>query len=157
MSAAGEKYVEAARQVLGSRRLPAHDRLWVEFCHPVAPGLSRGSTADCFFMESCDYCRDRVLGQRNGMARIFQAAWLAFAALVLSLLPGCAFADDAAPDYRYRLTVEVETPDGLRTGSSVIDVQQTLMRAGGSPANQAVRCRACGRLSRPLRSVRPIR
>ena len=26
------------------------------------------------------------------------------------------------PDYRYRLTVEVDTPDGVRTGSSVIEV-----------------------------------
>jgi hypothetical protein len=75
------------------------------------------------------------------MARILQAVWLALAAL---LLPGCAFADDAALDYRYRLTVEVETPEGLRTGSSVIEVQQTLMRAGGSPANQAVRWRVRG-------------
>ena len=60
------------------------------------------------------------------------------------ILPACTAADDAAPDYRYRLTVEVETPEGLRTGSSVIEVQQTLMRAGGSPANQAVRWRVRG-------------
>lgn len=75
------------------------------------------------------------------MARIIQAAWLALAAL---LLPSCAFSDDAAPDYRYRLTVEVETPEGVRSGSSVIEVEQTLMRAGGSPANQAVRWRVRG-------------
>jgi len=64
--------------------------------------------------------------------------------LAASLLPGCAVAEDKAPDYRYRLTVEVETPEGLRTGSSVIEVQQTLMRAGGSPANQAVERRVRG-------------
>ena len=75
------------------------------------------------------------------MVRILQAAWLALAALTL---PGCAAAEDKAPDYRYRLTVEVETPEGLRTASSVIEVQQTLMRAGGSPANQAVRWRVRG-------------
>jgi hypothetical protein len=69
------------------------------------------------------------------MARILQAAWLVLAA---SLLPGCAAAEDKAPDYRYRLTVEVETPEGLRTGSSVIEVQQSIGRtamdgfAGGS-------------------------
>jgi hypothetical protein len=81
------------------------------------------------------------MGRRNGVARILQAAWLALAAL---LLPCCALAEDAAPDYRYRLTVEVETPEGLRTGSSVIEVQQTLVRAGGSPANQAVERRVRG-------------
>lgn len=75
------------------------------------------------------------------MARIIQTAWLALAALMLS---GCALSDDAAPDYRYRLTVEVETPEGLKTGSSVIEVQQTLVRAGSVPANQAVERRVRG-------------
>lgn len=75
------------------------------------------------------------------MARILQAAWLALAAL---LLPGCAFAEDKAPDYRYRLTVEVETPEGLKTGLSVIEVRQTLVRAGSVPANQAVERRVRG-------------
>lgn len=63
------------------------------------------------------------------MARVIQAAWLALAALIL---PACTAAEDApedrAPDYRYRLTVEVETPEGLRTGSSVIEVQQSIGR-----------------------------
>lgn len=53
-------------------------------------------------------------------------------ALAVLTLPGCAAAEDApedrAPDYRYRLTVEVETPEGLRTGSSVIEVQQSIGR-----------------------------
>lgn len=75
------------------------------------------------------------------MARIIKAAWLALAAL---MVPGCAFADDTAPDYRYRLTVEVETPEGLKAGSSVIEVQQTLVRAGSSPAHQAVERRVRG-------------
>lgn len=34
-------------------------------------------------------------------------------------VPACA---PSLPDYRYRLTVEVDTPDGVRTGSSVIQV-----------------------------------
>jgi hypothetical protein len=34
---------------------------------------------------------------------------------------GCS-TKPALPDYRYRLTVEVETPQGLRTGSSVIQI-----------------------------------
>ena len=30
------------------------------------------------------------------------------------------------PDYRYRMTVEVETPEGLRSGSSVIEVSSSI-------------------------------
>jgi hypothetical protein len=63
------------------------------------------------------------------VARILQAAWLALAAL---MLPACTAAEDApedrAPDYRYRLTVEVETPEGVKTGSSVIEVRQSIGR-----------------------------
>ena len=42
------------------------------------------------------------------------------AALALLGLTGCGKPE--FPDYRYRLTVEVDTPQGLRTGSSVIEV-----------------------------------
>ncbi len=45
--------------------------------------------------------------------------------LVAALSVSACFAKDATPDYRYRLTVEVDTPDGVKTGSSVIEVQQT--------------------------------
>lgn len=43
------------------------------------------------------------------------------------MLAGCAASSVSAcapslPDYRYRLTVEVDTPDGMRSGSSVIQV-----------------------------------
>lgn len=54
---------------------------------------------------------------------------------LFGLLAGC---DDEAPDYRYRLTVEVDTPQGPRTGSSVIEVEQTLVRPGSNPAGLAV-------------------
>lgn len=45
----------------------------------------------------------------------------------LIVLAGCAAlaipaCEPSLPDYRYRLTVEVDTPDGVRTGSSVIQV-----------------------------------
>lgn len=75
------------------------------------------------------------------MARLIHLTWLALAAF---MLPGCAFAEDKAPDYRYRLTVEVETPEGVKSGSSIIEVQQTLVRSGSSPANQAVERRVRG-------------
>jgi len=65
--------------------------------------------------------------------------------VLAAMLPcACVLADDKAPDYRYRLTVEVETPGGIKAGSSVIEVQQTLVRAGSSPANQAVERRVRG-------------
>ncbi|WP_374131278.1 hypothetical protein [Sphingomonas sp. 28-62-20] len=46
---------------------------------------------------------------------------------MLAILSGCG--EDFGnryPTYRYRLTVEVETPEGLRTGSSVIEVTTRL-------------------------------
>lgn len=64
--------------------------------------------------------------------------------LCLALAMSACASDDAAPDYRYRLTVEVETPEGLKTGSSVIEVKQRLVRAGSSPANMAVERRVRG-------------
>ena len=70
------------------------------------------------------------------MARVLQTTWLALAALLVS---GCALAEDKAPDYRYRLTVEVETPEGVKTGSSVIQVEQSLggaASAGGLAGGQ---------------------
>lgn len=75
------------------------------------------------------------------MARILQAAWLVLAALMLS---GCTDAEDKAPDYRYRLTVEVETPEGLTTGSSVIEVKQRFVQPGMSPSAWAIERRIRG-------------
>ncbi|WP_411290347.1 hypothetical protein [Sphingorhabdus sp.] len=47
--------------------------------------------------------------------------------VLLAFFATCACGDSCVfskryPDYRYRLTVEVETPEGLKTGSSVIEV-----------------------------------
>ena len=64
--------------------------------------------------------------------------------LCLALAISACASDDTAPDYRYRLTVEVETPEGLKTGSSVIEVKQRLVRPGSSPANMAVERRVRG-------------
>jgi len=55
--------------------------------------------------------------------------FLAAASIVgTSLLAGCGLTSQRFPTYRYRLTVEVDTPEGLRTGSSVIEVHT--VRAG---------------------------
>jgi hypothetical protein len=66
------------------------------------------------------------------MNRRFMLIGLASPALAL-LLPACS-GPPTMPDYRYRLTVEVETPQGVRTGSSVIEVTNRLafnMNGGG--------------------------
>jgi len=78
---------------------------------------------------------------RLGVARIIRATWLALTALMLS---GCAAEEDKAPDYRYRLTVEVETPQGLRSGSSVIEVQQSIGRTTMSGFGEQVFLRIRG-------------
>lgn len=57
------------------------------------------------------------------------AARITLGFAILSL-PACSVAeDDPTPDYRYRLTVEVDTPEGLRSGSSVIEIRQTMGRS----------------------------
>lgn len=43
-----------------------------------------------------------------------------------------------APDYRYRLTVEVDTPEGVKAGRSVIEVRQRLVRLGSDPSKFGV-------------------
>lgn len=44
----------------------------------------------------------------------------------LVLLPSSGLAGEALPTYRYRLTVEVETPEGIKSGFSVIEVRTTM-------------------------------
>lgn len=75
------------------------------------------------------------------MARILQAAWLALAALMVF---GCAVAEDKTPDYRYRLTVEVETPEGVKSGSSVIEITQNMGRSAGSGFGKMIMRRTRG-------------
>lgn len=70
--------------------------------------------------------------------RLGRTLWLALAAVFV------AACDDGAPDHRYRLTVEVATPAGVRSGSSVIAVEQTLGRSAMNPAGQAVQRRIRG-------------
>lgn len=66
---------------------------------------------------------ERVLTRRRASFKIGLAATLA-------ILPvGCgqaASGDPSLPTYRYRMTVEVDTPQGLRTGSSVIEVASNI-------------------------------
>ena len=62
-----------------------------------------------------------------------------FAALSLALLSAtaCGFLGNNYPPYRYRLTVEVDTPEGVKTGSSVLEVRimqgyRNMVGAGGA-------------------------
>lgn len=57
------------------------------------------------------------------------------------LLSSCA---DETPTYRYRLTVEVNTPEGVRTGSSVIEVDTDVASDLSIPTPGQVRTRIKG-------------
>ncbi|MFN3819785.1 hypothetical protein [Blastomonas sp.] len=57
------------------------------------------------------------------------------------MLSGCG---SALPDYRYRLTVEVETPEGLKTGSSVVEVSTAIAGKNSIPSPGYVSRRARG-------------
>ena len=66
-----------------------------------------------------------------------------FFILLLSILAvplaGCI---DDTPDYRFRLKVQVETPEGLKTGSSVIEVKTAI--SSGIPTPGAIQTRFRG-------------
>jgi hypothetical protein len=80
ISGSGGNEAETAIRLSGPRIAAAHGRKWVDSRHSVFPGLTRGSTVECFFIKSCNYCLDWVMDRRNDMARILQAAWLVLAA-----------------------------------------------------------------------------
>ena len=67
----------------------------------------------------------------------------AIASLALFGAAACNASDDT-PTYRYRLTVEVDTPAGVRSGSSVIEVEQRLGRPMSNPGGMAIDRRARG-------------
>lgn len=68
---------------------------------------------------------------------------LSCAALLAALmLAGC---NSRSEEFRYRLTVEVETPQGLRTGSSVIEVEVTEIGDGAWKLPEASGVRATPR------------
>ncbi len=70
--------------------------------------------------------------------------YLAMLCAPLALVLTACFGPDATPDYRYRLTVEVETPEGLKTGSSVIEVEQSMGRSAGTGFGKRINRRARG-------------
>ena len=89
--------------------------------------------------------------------RIFIIGGISAAGLALS---GCEklkkTAEDAAillnpgkgskrwPNYRYRLTVEVDTPEGVKTGSSVIEVETAMSGPNNIPSPGSLYLRARG-------------
>jgi hypothetical protein len=67
--------------------------------------------------------------------------------LSLLLLSACSDASGASkryPDYRYRLTVEVDTPEGLKSGSSVIEVSTSKSGASSIPSPNTISTRIRG-------------
>ena len=65
-------------------------------------------------------------------------------AIATAVLWGSGLLDPGLPDYRYRLTVEVETPEGLKTGSSVIEVKTSVAGRNSIPTPGVVSRRARG-------------
>ena len=57
---------------------------------------------------------------------------------------GCSVQGESLPTYRYRLTVEVETPEGLKSGSSVIEVSTAVAGRSSIPTPGAVSHRVKG-------------
>lgn len=78
-----------------------------------------------------------------GSRRAFLGSAFGIAATVSMLLTGCGLTD-RTPDYRYRLTVEVDTPQGVRSGSSVIEVQTSVASEYAIPSPGAVSHRVRG-------------
>lgn len=68
----------------------------------------------------------------DSIARCWRTVGIALLAAILLLAAGC---DSHLPSYRYRLTVEVQTPEGIRTGSSVIEVRTS--EGAGFPGPEA--------------------
>ena len=60
-----------------------------------------------------------------------------FAAFVSAALLACGLVDET-PSYRYRMTVEVDTPEGLKSGSSVIEVDTSRGVSTANPAGSVV-------------------
>ncbi|WP_298808858.1 hypothetical protein [uncultured Sphingomonas sp.] len=66
-------------------------------------------------------------------------------ALLASLVfAGCTLGYEQLPTYRYRLTVEVATPEGVRSGSGVIEVHTWQAGSQTIPSPGAIRTRENG-------------
>lgn len=74
---------------------------------------------------------------------IDRAVWWVIALVAALAVAGCGTKHES---FRYRLTVEVETPQGLRSGSSVIevDVSQTGENAWATPEARGLRFKIRG-------------
>lgn len=69
--------------------------------------------------------RQRRRAKASGVAKlVFKYGWKqrSRAVLLLVLLPAMGSCIEIFPSYRYRLTVVVDTPEGVRQGSTVIEV-----------------------------------
>lgn len=73
---------------------------------------------------------------RSGLAVLLTAS-----ALPLS---GCGLGGEQFPDYRYCLTVEVDTPEGLKTGYSVIEVSTARAGENSIPTPRLISMRSRG-------------
>ena len=77
---------------------------------------------------------------------IDRRGWMGQMVAALALVPvlGLAACGDSTPDYRYQLKVEVDTPEGVKTGTSVIEVQQSMGRTAMSGGGKRIDFRIRG-------------
>lgn len=73
-----------------------------------------------------------------------RARWSLLAAFLATLALSACNLFDETRTYRYRMTVEVDTPGGLKTGSSVIEVDARLETNPASPATKRINIRTRG-------------
>ena len=73
-----------------------------------------------------------------------RAMLLGVATLPLFGAAACSAGGERFPDYRYRLTVEVDTPEGVRSGASVIEVKTGQSGAYNIPSPNTLFFRASG-------------
>jgi hypothetical protein len=64
--------------------------------------------------------------------------------LLVTIIDSRASVYDISPGHRFQLAVEVDTPEKLSSGASVIEAKQALVRAGSGPVNQDVERRVRG-------------
>ncbi|KUO51366.1 MAG: hypothetical protein APF82_11015 [Sphingomonadales bacterium BRH_c42] len=84
-----------------------------------------------------------IHNQSNSRSPLVGCKWITVLLSSWLLLAACNPFDDT-PTYRYRMTVEVDTPEGLKTGSSVIEVDTHMETNPESPSSQRINRSAMG-------------
>lgn len=76
------------------------------------------------------------LTRRHGLALLLGT--------LLATTAGCGLGGSTLPDYSYRLTIEVETPEGIKTGSTIVTVSTYKAGKNSIPTPGAISFRVTG-------------